>query len=80
MRRPASWAENEMNEIKAVDATFEVTHAVGPNTVYSAGGLFTQDEMVANISIKEAVWRLSKGDFRSSCPSLENCENRIGLM
>ena len=32
-------------------------------TIYSAGGLFTQDELATNVMIKEAVWRLSNGKF-----------------
>jgi hypothetical protein len=34
-----------MNESKAVDTTSGVTNSVGPYTIYSAGGLFTQHEL-----------------------------------
>jgi nucleoside 2-deoxyribosyltransferase len=57
-----------MNKSKAVDSTPEVTDSVGPYTVYSAGGLFTQDELATNIMIKEAVWRLSDGKFQLVLP------------
>ena len=40
----------------------------GPYTIYSAGGLFTQDELATNIMIKEAVWRLSDGKFQLFLP------------
>ncbi len=52
---------------KAVDATQEATSG-GPYRVYSAGGLFTQDELATNILIKEAVWRLSNGKFQLFLP------------
>ena len=57
-----------MNDSKAVDTTPEVTNSVGPYTIYSAGGLFTQDELATNILIKEAVWRLSNGKFQLFLP------------
>ena len=57
-----------MNESKAVDTTPGATNSVGPYTVYSAGGLFTQDELATNIFIKEAVWRLSNGKFQLFLP------------
>jgi len=57
-----------MNESKVVDTTPGVTNSVGPYTVYSAGGLFTQDELATNILIKEAVWRLSNGKFQLFLP------------
>ena len=44
------------------------THAVGPFSIYSAGGLFIQDELATNVKIKEAVWRLSKGKFQIFLP------------
>ena len=56
-----------MNESK-VDTTPGVANSVGPYTVYSAGGLFTQDELATNIMIKEAVWRLSNGKFQLFLP------------
>lgn len=40
----------------------------GPFTIYSAGGLFTQDELAMNVLIKEAVWRLSQGKFQLFLP------------
>lgn len=36
--------------------------------VYLAGGLFTQHELAANVSMKEAVWRLSSGRFELVLP------------
>lgn len=42
--------------------------AGGPYTVYSAGGLFTQDELATNVLIKEAVWRLSNGKYQLFLP------------
>ncbi len=40
----------------------------GPFTIYSAGGLFTQDELATNVLLKEAVWRLSNGKFQLFLP------------
>jgi nucleoside 2-deoxyribosyltransferase len=57
-----------MNEISEVSTAQGVTNPVGPYTVYSAGGLFTQDELATNIFIKEAVWRLSNGKFQLFLP------------
>ena len=57
-----------MNERKAIDTTPEMPNSPGPYTVYSAGGLFTQDELATNILIKEAVWRLSNGRFQLFLP------------
>ena len=57
-----------MNESKAVDTTTGATNSVGPYTIYSAGGLFTQDELGTNVLIKEAVWRLSNGKFQLILP------------
>ena len=57
-----------MNDSKTVDTTPEVTNSVSPYTIYSAGGLFTQDELTTNIMIKEAVWRLSNGKFQLYLP------------
>jgi nucleoside 2-deoxyribosyltransferase len=42
--------------------------AVGPYTIYSAGGLFTQHDLGTNVLIKEAVWRLSNGKFQLVLP------------
>jgi nucleoside 2-deoxyribosyltransferase len=39
-----------------------------PYTIYSAGGLFTQDELATNVMLKEAVWRLSNGKFQIFLP------------
>jgi nucleoside 2-deoxyribosyltransferase len=36
--------------------------------VYLAGGLFTQHELATNVSMKEAVWRLSSGRFELVLP------------
>jgi nucleoside 2-deoxyribosyltransferase len=57
-----------MEKGKAVDPTPGVTDSVGPYTVYSAGGLFTHNELETNILIKEAVWRLSNGKFQLFLP------------
>lgn len=57
-----------MNGCKAVDTTPGVSNAVGPYMIYSAGGLFTQDELATNVLIKEAVWRLSNGKFQIFLP------------
>jgi nucleoside 2-deoxyribosyltransferase len=57
-----------MKKSKVVDSTQEVTHSAGTYTIYSAGGLFTQDELATNIMIKEAVWRLSNGKFQLFLP------------
>jgi nucleoside 2-deoxyribosyltransferase len=57
-----------MNESKGVDTTPEMANAAGPYTIYSAGGLFTQDELGTNVMIKEAVWRLSSGKFQIFLP------------
>jgi len=57
-----------MNKSKAVDSTQGVINSVGPYTVYAAGGLFTQDELTMNVLIKEAVWRLSNGQFQLVLP------------
>jgi nucleoside 2-deoxyribosyltransferase len=57
-----------MNESKAADTTPEMANAAGPYTIYSAGGLFTQDELATNVMIKEAVWRLSNGKFQLFLP------------
>ena len=40
----------------------------GPYVIYSAGGLFTQDELTSNILLKEAIWRLSGGRFQLFLP------------
>jgi nucleoside 2-deoxyribosyltransferase len=50
------------------DTTPGTTDSGGPYMVYSAGGLFTQDELATNILIKEAVWRLSNGRFQLYLP------------
>jgi len=44
------------------------TDTTGPYTIYSAGALFTQDDLATNVMIKEAVWRLSKGKFQIFLP------------
>jgi nucleoside 2-deoxyribosyltransferase len=44
------------------------TNSEGPYTVYSAGGLFTQDELTTNILLKEAVWKLSSGKYQLFLP------------
>lgn len=57
-----------MDASKAAGTTPGVTDSVGPYTVYSAGGLFTQDELATNVLIKEAVGRLSGGKFELFLP------------
>ena len=57
-----------MTERKVVDRTSGTANAVGPFSVYSAGGLFTEDELATNVLIKEAVWRLSNGKFQLILP------------
>ena len=53
---------------ESVNLNQETANATGPYTIYSAGGLFTQDELATNIMIKEAVWRLSNGKFQLFLP------------
>jgi len=43
-------------------------NTAGLYTIYSAGGLFTQDELATNVMIKEAVGRLSLGKFQIFLP------------
>ncbi len=57
-----------MNENKEVEKSPGVANVDNPYTVYSAGRLFTQDELATNIMIKEAVWRLSNGKFELFLP------------
>lgn len=57
-----------MSESKDLKTTREATNSDRPYTVYSAGGLFTQDELAANVLLKEAVWRLSSGKFQLFLP------------
>ena len=57
-----------MNENKSVNSNQGTESAAGPYTIYSAGGLFTQDELGTNVMIKEAVWRLSSGKFQIFLP------------
>jgi nucleoside 2-deoxyribosyltransferase len=58
----------KVSKNKAVDPTQGATNSVGPYTVYAAGGLFTQHELATNVLIKEAVWRLSNGQFQLVLP------------
>ena len=51
-----------------VNTSLGETNAADPYTIYSAGGLFTQDELTTNILIKEAIWRLSNGKFQLFLP------------
>ena len=53
---------------EAVGTNQGAANAAGPYTIYSAGGLFTQDELSTNILIKEAVWRLSNGKVQLFLP------------
>lgn len=57
-----------MSRDKATDSAQGEANSVGPYTVYSAGGLFTQDELAMNVMLKEAVWRLSGGRFQLVLP------------
>ena len=57
-----------MYESNVDEITQGVNKSVGPYTVYSAGGLFTQDELATNVLIKDAVWRLSNGKFQLVLP------------
>ena len=66
---------------KAVNSNQGTTNAAGPYTIYSAGGLFTQDELATNVMLKEAVWRLSNGKFQIFLPqSREIREDEIALI
>jgi nucleoside 2-deoxyribosyltransferase len=53
---------------ESVNSKQGTENAAGPYTIYSAGGLFTQDELATNVMIKEAVWRLSNGKFQIFLP------------
>jgi len=53
---------------ESVNSNHGTENAAGPYTIYSAGGLFTQDELGSNVMIKEAVWRLSDGKFQVFLP------------
>lgn len=39
-----------------------------PYTVYSAGGIFTQHDLAANVFIKDSIWRQSNGKFELVLP------------
>lgn len=53
---------------ESVNSNQGTANAAGPYTIYSAGGLFTQDELGTNVMLKEAVWRLSNGKFQIFLP------------
>ena len=57
-----------MTKSESAHSNQGITSNDGPYTIYSAGGLFTQDELATNIMIKEAVWRLSDGKFQLFLP------------
>jgi nucleoside 2-deoxyribosyltransferase len=57
-----------MTRNEAVNPNLRAENGAGPYRIYSAGGLFTQDELAMNILIKEAVWRLSNGKFQLFLP------------
>lgn len=57
-----------MTESKVVTTTSDAANTIGPYTIYSAGGLFTQDELATNVLLKEAIWRLSNGKFQLNLP------------
>jgi nucleoside 2-deoxyribosyltransferase len=60
--------ERKMTGSESAKSNQGAAFAVGSYTIYSAGGLFTQDELATNIMIKEAVWRLSNGKFQLFLP------------
>jgi nucleoside 2-deoxyribosyltransferase len=53
---------------ESVNSNQGTENAAGPYTIYSAGGLFTQDELATNVMLKEAIWRLSNGKFQIFLP------------
>lgn len=57
-----------MTERDVVKFPLGATDTAGPYRIYSAGGLFTQDELATNILVKEAVWRISNGKFQLFLP------------
>jgi nucleoside 2-deoxyribosyltransferase len=57
-----------MTENASVHSNQGTEKAADPYTIYSAGGLFTQDELATNVMLKEAVWRLSHGKFQIFLP------------
>jgi len=57
-----------MSESENTETSRGATNPDGEYIVYSAGGLFTQDELATNILLKEAVWRLSNGKFQLFLP------------
>lgn len=63
-----------MNTINAMDNIARKTDPIGPYTIYTAGGLFTQDELATNTMLKEAVWRLSNGKFQLFLPQFREVQ------
>lgn len=57
-----------MTTLPAIDSGQRAAHSAGPFLVYSAGGLFSHHELVTNVLLKEAIWRLSDGRFRPYLP------------
>jgi nucleoside 2-deoxyribosyltransferase len=57
-----------MMGIEATKSNPGTDRAANAYTIYSAGGLFTQDELAMNVMIKESVWRLSNGKFQIFLP------------
>jgi nucleoside 2-deoxyribosyltransferase len=53
---------------ETVNPNLGATNTASHYMIYSAGGLFTQDELATNVLIKEAVWRLSNGKFQLFLP------------
>jgi hypothetical protein len=53
---------------ESVDSNQGTANDAGPYMIYSAGGLFTQDELATNVMIKESVFRLSNGKFQIFLP------------
>lgn len=57
-----------MTEKEGVKTNLGATDFTGPYAIYTAGGLFTPDELATNTFLKEAIWRLSKGKFQLFLP------------
>jgi len=69
-----------MTGSKVGDPASGIASSVGPYTVYTAGGLFTQDELTTNVLIKEAVWRLSDGKFQLILPQSRELDDSLNVL
>ncbi len=49
-----------------------------PYHIYTAGGLFTHDELATNVALKEALWRQSGGKFLLHLPQSKGDEQVEG--